>query len=237
MATTTINASYEGSVTRGYAAATVNWLSDVRNAAAGTSATTFNSVGEDKSGGLPSINYSSGKTGQIGDCTRGYFFFDVSGVGGTITAATLKIYGALYTNSVDTIAVESTAWGGSGGTSTVATGDYDAIDFNTNYSNALTSWTNNTYNNFTLNATSISDMNTNGYLNVALLNYDYDYSGVGPSLGFSQEVGIRFYSTNRNKLEITYTPAGGVGEVAGVALASIAEISGATSIGKVNGVG
>ena len=42
MATTTINASYEGSVTRGYAAATVNWLSDVRNAAAGTSATTFN---------------------------------------------------------------------------------------------------------------------------------------------------------------------------------------------------
>lgn len=237
MATTTVNASYEGTVDKLAAAATVNWLSDVRNAVTGTSATTFDSVGEDRSSGLPGISYDSGKTGQVGDCSRGYFFFDVSGVGGTITAATLKIYGALTTNSVDTILVKATAWGTSGGTSTVSTGDYDAIDFNTNYSNALTSWTTSTYNNYTLNATSISDMNTNGYLNLAILNYDYDYSGVGPSLGTSQNVGIRFYSTNRNKLEITYTPSGGIGEVMGVALASIAEISGATSIGEVNGVG
>ena len=235
MATTTVNETYEGLVTREVSNTTVNWLSDVRN---GTTGTTVETHTSDISRGVPGISYESGKTGQTGGCSRAFFFFDTSGVAGTITAATLKIFGALTTNSVDTILVKATAWGGSGGSSTLVSGDYDSIDFNTPYSAANLSWTNNAYNDYTLGTTAIIDMNANGYLNVAVITEDNDYNGVAPSLGTSYNVGIRYaYATNPNKLEITYTPFT-IASISGTAFGSISSVNeiATANIANINGV-
>ena len=51
-------------------------------------------------------------------------------------------------------------------------------------------------------------MNTNGYLNGALLTQDLDYRGIAPSLGTNVGFQIRFNdSSNPVYLDITYTPS------------------------------
>ena len=227
MATTTVNLSYEGTVQKIYTAISVNWVSNVRNAAVGDTPITYTTS---TTSFVPRSTYESGKGGQVGTNTRFFVFFDTSGVGGTITAATLNIRGSTIGTSVDTQPVEATAWGGGGGTSTLGTGDYDAVDFSTTYATALTTWAQNTYNTYTLNATAISDMNTNGYLNVALLTEDYDLKGISPALGGDWFVHIHHRdASNPHYLDITYTPAGYGNDINGVASANIDSVIGVAS--------
>ena len=243
MATTTVNASYEGIVERlDTSSSAINWLTTTRNASTGTSATTYNSIA--KSALSPRSYYELAKGTYSSGNIRTFFFFDLSSVGGTITAATLKVYNDSSAISDDIECVEATAWGGSGSSSTLATTDYDEVALlgsGDSYSNLLT-WAGSAYNSFTLNSTAISDMNTNGYLNCALLTQDLDYRGIAPSLGTNVGFQIRFNdSSNPVYLDITYTPSAtgygntvnGVGpssiaNVIGVATASIANVNGAT---------
>ena len=239
MATTTINATLQGVIEKQNASGSaINWVSTTRNAAAGTGVTTITTnsflVGM-------KVGYTSAKGLYIAECIRTFLFFDLSSVGGTITAATLKVLAGTPGNTDDVQAVPSTAWGGDGTTTTLATGDYDGVEFlgtsGSNYGSIL-SWTASSYNNITLTADAISDMNSDGYLNCALLDQDNDYRGIAPTLGTLIQYPIEFLdATNPIKLEITYTPAGWNDNVNGVANASIANVMGVTesSIAGING--
>jgi hypothetical protein len=239
MATTTINATLQGVVERqDSSGSAISWVSTTRNAAAGTGATTI--TANTFFTGMK-VQYTFAKNLYIATCNRTFLFFDLSSVGGTITAATLKVLAGTPGNTDDVQAVPSTAWGGDGTTTTLATGDYDGVEFNgtsgSNYGSIL-SWTESSYNDITLTSDAISDMNSDGYLNCALLDQDNDYKGIAPTLGTEISYPIEFLdATNPIKLEITYTPAGWNDDVNGVANASIANVMGVTesSIAGING--
>ena len=238
MATTTVNATYEGHVERlDTSGSAINWLTTTRNATTGTTATT---VGGVKTAGTPRSYYLLEKGTYFSYNSRTFFFFDLSGVGGTITAATLKVYNNSTAITDDIECVEATAWGGDGTTSTMSTADYDEVALlgtGSSYSSLLTWAGGGAYNNFTLNATAISDMNTNGYLNCALLTQDLDYRGIAPTLGTDVNFQVRFKdSSNPIYLDITYTPDTWNEIVNGVANASIANVMGVSesSIQSIN---
>lgn len=125
---------------------------------------------------------------------RAFFFFDFSSVSGTVASgATLSIRGYTSTNMAANSAriVKSTAFGGDGGTALAAT-DFDAIEgFSsgndmsgnvTDYSSTtIGTWNTSGFNDFTLNATAINDINTNGYLIVCLVEKGFDYDNDDPA--------------------------------------------------------
>jgi len=240
MASSTINATYQGVVGLTVSAALVNWLSSVRNASTGNLATTVTTNVNYPSG--VNVDYSSGKAGQVGECQRVPLFFDVSSItaSNTITAATLKIWNPNGASPTDTIIVKGSAWGGNGSTTTLSTSDYDNLDFSTAYSSKDLSWAGNSYNDFSLNATAISDMNTNGYLNCFLIEGDWDYDGQSPALNDGPYyVGLEFLDpTNKIKVELTYSPSGYANNPIGVAAASVGDILGVAraSVSKFLGV-
>ena len=240
MATITINATLQGVVEiQASSSVAINWLASIRNAAVGNYTFTVSTntflVGT-------GVEYTFSKNIYVGSCYRTFLFFDLSSVGGTITAATLKVLAGTPGNTADTQVVPSTAWGGDGTTETLATGDYDGVEFNgtagSNYGLRTLDWTASSYNDITLTADAISDMNSDGYLNCALLNSDNDYKGVSPTLGTLIEYPIEFLdATNPIKLEITYTPAGWTKDINGVSNANIVSVIGVAkaSIANVNG--
>ena len=164
MPSTTVNATLQGKVYFTYNAALINWSSQVRNATFGSSANTYTSTAV--IGGAIRAYLISSRGAYAGHCSRVFLFFDgldTATGGGTITAATLKVYNSSSSNSIATIAVEATAWGGDGTTTTLSTGDYSNLDQSTVYSSSRLSWSGAAYNDFTLNSTAIAAMNTDGY--------------------------------------------------------------------------
>jgi len=238
MATTTVNASLQGIVERqDTSGSTINWLTTTRDAASGTSTTTVTS--NTNLTGMKA-QYELAKGVYSSTCVRTFLFFDLSGINGTITAATLKVLADTNGNTDDVQVVPSTAWGGDGTTTTLSTGDYDGVEFDgtsgSNYGSIL-SWTASAYNDFTLTSDAITDMNNDGYLNCALINQDNDYRGITLSLSTDIVHGIEFLDpTNPIKVEITYTPDGWNEIVNGVANASIANVIGVSesSIANIN---
>jgi hypothetical protein len=240
--TTTINATYQGRVGKSVTAVLVNWLSQVRNASTGTFVSTYTS--NTTVADAIEINYVSGRGGITGICSRVPLFFDVSSVTATdtITSATLKIWNpTANVRPASTIIVKGSAWGGNGSTTTLSTANYNDLDFSTAYSGVDASWGGNTYNDFTMNATALSDMNTNGYLNCFLIEDDYDYDGQNPTLdgeNLPLEARVEFLdATNKIKIVLTHAPSGygnnplgvtadSVGEILGVAKASVSKFLG-----------
>ena len=225
MATTTIENDYGGRIIRQVlSSGGVNWLSDVRNATTGTTVnnyTTNTSVSE-----AIRVQLTNSRGGSSGQCNRFFLFFDTSSVAGTITACDLKVLG--YLNSgANVIPVESTAYGGNGSDTSLGLSDYNNLDFATAYASASTSWSTTGYNTFSLNATAISDMNTNSYLNVALIDEEYDYQGASPVSGTNYSSGIEIFdSVSPIVLDITYTPTptGYDNSVIGVGSSSIGKV-------------
>jgi len=237
MATATIENDYGGNVNLVHTQqGQFSWLNVIRNATTGSSVsnyTTNTSVAD-----AIKVQISLLRGGSSGTCNRFFLFFDTSSIAGTITACDLKVLG--YLNSgANIIPVESTAYGGNGSSSSLVLSDYNNLDFSTAYASATTSWNTAGYNTFSLNATAISDMNTNSYLNVALIDDDNDYQGVNPSNGTDYSSGIEIFdATNPIVLEITYTPLGYGNIVNGVASANIGRVLAAlrSNIDKVIGV-
>ena len=239
MATTTINATLQGRIEKNLTSGSaISWVAAIRDAASGSYTITVSTntflVGM-------GVRYTFSKNIYVAECFRTFLFFDLSSVGGTITAATLKVLAGTPGNTDDVQAVPSTAWGGDGTTTTLTLSDYDGVEFDgtsgSNYGSIL-SWTASSYNDITLSADAISDMNSDGYLNCALLDQDNDYRGIAPTLGTEIQYPIEFLdATNPIKLEITYTPTGWNDNVNGVANASIANVMGVTesSIAGING--
>lgn len=242
MPSTTVNATLQGKVYYSLIGSPlVSWVNEVRPATTGTFANTYTT--QIQVGNAIDVYLITSRSNQVGFCSRVFLFFDnldTATGGNTITAATLKVYNAGSGDSTNTISVEASAWGGDGTTTTLSTSDYSNLDQSTAYSNELTSWAGSGYNSFTLNATAISGMNTNGYLNVAVIEADHDYGNTNPTLdAASKSVNVGFnYSGNEIQLELTYlTPYGNkvigvdktnIGEVTGVATTDIKAVIGIT---------
>lgn len=239
MATTTIENDYSGRIIKSQSVAGgFLWLTDIRNATTGSSLNNYTSntsVGE-----AIRVQYTVSRAGSSGACNRFFLFFDTSSVNGTITACDLKVLG--YLNSgANVIPVESTAYGGNGSSSSLLLTDYNNLDFQTPYASASSSWSTTGYNTFSLNATAIANMNTNSYLNVALIDNEYDYQGANPPSGTNYSSGIEvFDTTSPIVLDITYTPTptGYANTVNGVTSANIDKVLTVSSsdIDKVIGV-
>jgi len=239
MPSTTVNATLQGKVFYTLNAALINWTGQVRDASTGTTANTYTT--QIQVGNAISVYLVTARAIYQGHCGRVFLFFDnldTATGGNTITAATLKVYNNGSGTTTNTITVEGSAWGGDGTTTTLSTSDYSNLDHTTAYSNELTSWAGSGYNSFTLNATAISDMNTNGYLNCVVIEADHDYDNTSPTLDAaakSANVGFN-YSGNEIQLELTYSTIYGnkvigvedvdIGKVTGVATTDIKAVIG-----------
>jgi hypothetical protein len=234
MATTTVTASKQATAAKN---AQSSWTAarDATSADSINNYTTSTSVVD-----AVYVIFSSGKGGGLYYVGRTFLFFDLSGVNGTITQMSLKMTGATNTSAV-VVAVQSTAFGGSGGSDLVAA-DFDnwSPDSPTLY-NGGTSWGTG-LNTMTMTSTAVSHANTNSYLNVVLVERYNDSEDSEPTSDVTKQSGITFEnSSSPVYLDITYTPAAtgygntvnGVGpssiaNVIGVATASIANVNGAT---------
>jgi len=143
---------------------------------------------------------------------RTFFFFDLSTIpsGNTITGIELKImgHGSGVTGDGNVRVARATAFGGNG-LSTYATTDFNnwSPSSPTPYASNVSTWYN-VRNNITLNATAISDANTNGYLNLVLVDNEYDYPDTAPSSDVFNINGIEFRSsTTSEKNIVTVTHA------------------------------
>lgn len=221
MATTTVTAGREVSATSG---TQTSW-DDARNNPSASSFTEY-STPTVKVDAIEEV-YVSGRGGGSYIVSRTFLSFDVSGVGGTITAADLYVYGKTN-DSCSVRPVKSTAFGGDGNSAFVAT-DFDNWNPSspTVYGGEST-WSTGAYVVMSLNGTAISDMNTNGYLIVALVGNTYDYPDVTPLVDITRRSGISFKSTTGEEiyLDITYTPTGYGNDVNGVSAANIVNVIG-----------
>ena len=238
MATTTIDATYQGVASFSYFSPFfIDWITEVRDIVTGDPPTTYTTNTQDNDAVRASLQ--TGRLGNTGLCYRTFLFFeDIDTLidFGTVTAATLKVYNGGSATSTRTIIVESYAWGISGSSSTLVDTDYSEVNrYGTGtYSSVKTSWSGSNYNDFVLDASCIADINGYGYLNCAITEYDYDHLGDYPTANTIFNAPIEFLDpTNKIKLEITYTPAGYVNKVIGVAGASIAEVDGIGTVASI----
>jgi hypothetical protein len=231
MPITTLNPTRQGRSVLYYTGAT-NWLTQVRNGSTGTFTTTYTTGGTTITN--PDTNairaaYIPGRAGNSGNCGRTFLFFDLSSIPGVITAADLTVRSSTSggAGASSAICVESTAWGGAGGTTTLSNSDYSNVVFSNTFSASIanTSW-NNGANTFNLNATAIAEMNANTYLNVAIINYNFDQLGSNMLLG-TQRISNVYFQNNTQpiELDITYSvPVGYGNDVINVSSSSIDSI-------------
>ena len=185
------------------------------------------------------------------DCYRYMAGFDTSGISGTVSSATLKLFGHNFTNA-DLIVVKVQA-GATGNSSTnFVAADYNKIegfvagstmDGNvTTYSSEITSWTAGAVNNITLNSDALSDLSSLNEFKLAIITNDHDFLNVAPP-GSTFRSGWRSanFSTVSLRPTIEFTISTSTGysnNVLGVAAANIAKVDGVAvaNISKINGV-
>ena len=233
MATTTVTA---GKQAEGDSGSQTSWT-NAKDATSATISQEFTSATDDATSvqGL----FSSGRGGGTYRLVRTFLFFDVSGVPGTITAMDLDLFIPGFTGTAVIKVAKSTAFGTNGSAS------WSASDFdNWSQSSPTAYLSNNTESltagarSLTLNSTAISHANSDGYLNVVLVDSAHDFNDSEPLLGINRTSGIRFQnSSNPIQLDITYTPSYS-NDVIGVPSTNIVKVIGVPSanITKVIGV-
>ena len=171
---------------------------------------------------------------------RSFFFFDTSGITGTVSSATLKIlFQGTRLNDANAIVVKSDAFSGDG-SSALAADDFNNLDFSTAYSGEIDTSDLVNFTNITLNATALTDMQNNDELIIAIINYDYDYSNVEPSSGTNNQVSLTFadHSNSGKRPLIDYTLATGYShDIMGLAASSIGKVNtlATANVGKISG--
>ena len=183
--------------------------------------------------------FSSGRGGGTYRLVRTFLFFDVSGVPGTITAMDLDLFIVGFSGTAVVQVAKSTAFNTNGSSSWQA-GDFDKWNQSSPTAYLASSTTLSTgARSLTLNSTAISDANSDGYLNVVIVDSAHDFNDTQPLLGINRSSGIRFQnSSNPIQLDITYTPSGYGKDVMGVTSTDIVKVIGVPSadISKVIGV-
>ena len=224
--------------------------SDTRDATAGSE------VNSTAHGQNSAVQASTVKGGQYA-IARSFFYFNMSGVSGTVSEATLNLFGYSNSDSVADYFVVKSTHATSAGDAALGTDDYDTItgwdtstsaDGNgagdqesnvTKYSSEITSWSTSGYNSITLNAQARSDMVGNAFFAICVMNSTSDLRDITPTGGFSNAM---FYANRLGVArdpKIVYTIATGYGEdIMGVASANIATVNGiaTANISEVIGV-
>ena len=215
MATTNVTASLQGIISKiGF---NTTW-SAMRNATSGDSTSTYTSA--TNVAGAITAEFESGRFGSFGGIARTYLFFDLDSISTTITGLSLQIPG-VSNNTSSVIPIEGTAWGGGGGTTSLTNAMFNDLNFNRAYATSTSNWSTSGNNVFTLNNNAISDANSDGYLNVVLLNASNDYPNISP-FALSVNSGVRFKNGSQPiRLVVTHADAGYGNEVNGVAAANI----------------
>jgi len=182
---------------------------------------------------------SSGRGGSTYTIRRSFLWFDTSGITGTVSSATLKIYG-YSSGTADVMAVKSTAYGGDGSASLV-TSDFNnfATGSGNDYSSEISTWSVSGYNDITLNAAALADIKNNDVLIVCLMEYDYDHQNQTPSsldvrsgmyydneTGTSKDPYIDYTEVTGYANDVLGVATGNIGKVNGVATASIEKVIG-----------
>jgi hypothetical protein len=183
---------------------------------------------------------------------RAFMYFDTSGITGTVSSATIKIYGT-SSNDGSAIAVKSTAFGGDGGTALAATDLNNIVGFSsgsslaglaTDYSAAITTtgYSTSGYNDFTGTADLRADMQNNNVVIICFMDYTNDYlNSALTSNGFLNYGAYFTDNTGTDKdpyIEYEVAAAGYTHDVNSVAAASIGKVNSVAtaSIGKINSV-
>ena len=183
---------------------------------------------------------------------RSFYYFDTSGITGTVSSATFKIYGYSATDG-SIITVKSTAFGGDGGTA-LATTDFNNITGYsagaslagnaTDYSATILagSWSTSGYNDLASTSGLRADMQNNDVVIICVMDYTNDYLNVALTSNATLNFG-GYYTENTGTSKdpyITYeVAASGYGNiVSGVAAANIGKVDGVATanIEKVIGV-
>ena len=195
MATTTIYATTNTTGRGTIKVANTDW-DDAINSTSGTVETTSTNQFAVRAGAL------SGRGSTEYRVARSFAFFSLSSITTTITAATVKVHGQ-GTNGGGTMGMyASTAFGNNG--STLASTDFDNVT-STLYSATTYSdlnWDTSDLNSFTVNATGISAMNTNGYLNVVFRN-TFDVDEETPEE--DSYLGINFNTSGDGRIQVVVT--------------------------------
>ena len=195
MATTTVYATTNTTGRGTIKVASTDW-DDAINASSGTVETTSTNQFAVRAGAL------TGRGGTEYRVARSFAFFSLSSITTTITAATVKVHGQ-GTNSGGTMGMySSTAFGNNG--STLAGDDFSNIT-STLYSATVyneLNWDTGDLNDFTVNATGISAMNSNSYLNVVFRN-TFDVDEETPE--DDSYLGINFNTSGTDRIQVVVT--------------------------------
>jgi len=197
-------------------------------------ATTWNSVHGATEGYFAKTNetidtYGAAAYSETYYIRRLFFFFDTSslGPGATVTAATFSIYASeacLHADS-DVCAMKGTQ------ADDVTTADFDSFS-GEEYGHV--DWTLNGYNDITLNAAGLSDIDTEGVTKICAREYSHDYLNVTCGTGkYRNGVIYADLDSTPPKLAITYTPAaGGSGAVGGLGPSAMGAALGLAAFGS-----
>lgn len=182
---------------------------------------------------------------------RSFFFFDTSSITGTVSSATIKIFGAA-SNDGSAIAVKSTAFGGDGGTALAVTDFNNIVGFSagsslaglaTDYSAAITTtgYSTSGYNDFAGTSDLAADMQNNNVVIICFMDYTNDYLNHALTSNAGLNYGAFFTDNTGTSKDpyIEYELSSGYGhDVNGVAAASIGKVNSVAtaSIGKINSV-
>tara|TARA_Y100000361_G_scaffold131065_1_gene127495 strand:- start:415 stop:1110 length:696 start_codon:yes stop_codon:yes gene_type:complete len=228
MATTTVYATTNTTGRGTIKVSNTDW-DDAINATSGTVETVSSNQFAVRAGAL------TGRGGTQYRVARTFAFFSLSSITTTITAATVKVHGS-GTNSGGTMGMyASTAFGNNG--STLASTDFDngtSTAYSATVYNEL-NWDTGDLNDFTVNATGISAMNTNNYLNVVFRN-TFDVDEETPE--DDSYLGINFFTSGTDRIQVVVTHAdpGYGNNVNAVASANISKVNtvGTANISKIN---
>jgi len=183
------------------------------------------------------INYNAvvGGRGNSYNIYRAFYYFDTSGISSTVTSATINIAGSTN-NTADVIVLESTAFGGGGG-SNLALSDYNKINLvsPTLYSSEFTSWVTSGNNSITLNSTALSDIETQNYFICAVIEHDHDYSDSDPGVTATYRNGINYTTTGYLEYFTAGSNVSSVNTISNSNISKIGTISNA-NIDLLNGV-
>ena len=184
---------------------------------------------------------TSGRGAATVAIARSFFFFDTSGVTGTVSSATLDISFAsnVFSGGFNIIIAKSDAFGGDGSTA-LSNDDFNNVDFSTAYASAVATGGSTTGTaTFTLNATALADIKNNDAFIVALLESDHDFSNSEPG-DINKTLAITFSETGGTSSDpkLSYTLATGYShDIMAVAAASIGKVNtvATANVGKVSG--
>ena len=131
--------------------------------------------------------------------SRAFFYFDTSGITGTVTAASVQVAGATAANT-NVILIPSTAFSGDGSTN-LANDDFDNVTFDGTYGAEFTGWATSGVISLSVRSPGRADIQNNNEFICAIVQFANDFSDTEPSSVGQLNNGINYNTTPR--LEVT----------------------------------